>query len=51
MQQRLDIIWLNATLIVLTTCAVVSRAGRRLLVVRLFSWHDGLIVLAAVWNS
>ncbi|KAF2441690.1 hypothetical protein P171DRAFT_523644 [Karstenula rhodostoma CBS 690.94] len=46
--QRLIILWVNAVLITLTLCAVVSRAGRKIFVVGKFGGHDGLIVLAAV---
>lgn len=48
---RLAIIWLNAILIACTLCAVISRAGRKILVVGKFGWHDGFIVLAAVCSS
>lgn len=43
--QRPTIIWLNAFLIVLTTVATASRAGRRLFLVHHFSWHDGELVI------
>ena len=46
--QRLIILWLNAVLIAFTLCAVISRAGRKIFVIKKFGWHDALIVVAAV---
>ena len=46
--QQVVILWVNAILITLTLCAVVSRAGRKIFVVGNFGGHDGCIVLAAV---
>lgn len=53
---RPTIIWLNALLIALTLCAVVSRVCRRIFVVGKFHWYvmsgDRAIVLRcqAGWN-
>lgn len=35
------VIWLNAFLMALTFTALCARVGRRIFVVRTFSWHDG----------
>ncbi|ORY10888.1 hypothetical protein BCR34DRAFT_601792 [Clohesyomyces aquaticus] len=41
------IIWLNALLMALTLTAISSRVGRRVFLIRTWSWHDALISLAA----
>lgn len=35
----------NAVLVVLSLAAIACRVGRRMVLVRKFSWHDGELVL------